>query len=173
MTTLNKLGCWFAKQTNATSLALSGLLADTDSIRHATLQNRAAIDFLLLAQGHGCEDFDGMCCMNLSDHSESIHKAIRRLDDMTKKLTYEDWGVDKCWNGWGITGWIKDLLKNGLIILIVVLVMLMFIPSILQCVQRTVEKSMKGLWLAQKQKGGIVGHLGDFLEVNGHCMELN
>ncbi|KFW96667.1 hypothetical protein N336_00560, partial [Phalacrocorax carbo] len=36
----------------------------------------AAIDFLLLAQGHGCQDFDQLCCMNLSDHSESIHKSI-------------------------------------------------------------------------------------------------
>ncbi|KFQ39180.1 hypothetical protein N332_01274, partial [Mesitornis unicolor] len=36
----------------------------------------AAIDCPLLTQEHGCEDFDGMCCMNLSDHSESIHKKI-------------------------------------------------------------------------------------------------
>ncbi|KFP02344.1 hypothetical protein N300_01171, partial [Calypte anna] len=39
----------------------------------------AAIDFFLLAHGHGCEDFDGMCCMNLSDHSRSIHKEIQQL----------------------------------------------------------------------------------------------
>ncbi|KFZ62520.1 hypothetical protein N338_00658, partial [Podiceps cristatus] len=39
----------------------------------------AAIDFLLLAYGHGCEDFEGMCCMNLSDHSESVHKSIQDL----------------------------------------------------------------------------------------------
>ncbi|KFP69879.1 hypothetical protein N310_01145, partial [Acanthisitta chloris] len=43
----------------------------------------AAIDFILLAHsygceahGHGCEDFDGMCCMDVKDHSESIHKKI-------------------------------------------------------------------------------------------------
>ncbi|KFQ19562.1 hypothetical protein N332_01247, partial [Mesitornis unicolor] len=36
----------------------------------------AAIDFLLLAQGHGCDEFEGMCCMNLSDHSVSIHKKL-------------------------------------------------------------------------------------------------
>ncbi|KFO74211.1 hypothetical protein N303_03748, partial [Cuculus canorus] len=39
----------------------------------------AAIDFLLLAQGHGCEDFEGMCCMNLSDRSECIHASIQHL----------------------------------------------------------------------------------------------
>ncbi|KFQ19685.1 hypothetical protein N331_04475, partial [Merops nubicus] len=36
----------------------------------------AAIDFLPLAQGHGCKDFDGMCCMKLSEHLESIHKIL-------------------------------------------------------------------------------------------------
>ena len=33
LTTLNKLGCWLAKQTNATSKALSDLLLDVDSVR--------------------------------------------------------------------------------------------------------------------------------------------
>ncbi|KGL96879.1 hypothetical protein N301_12133, partial [Charadrius vociferus] len=47
----------------------------------------AAIYFLLLAQGHGCEDFEGMCCMNLSDHSSSIHEQLTKLRDNMQKLT--------------------------------------------------------------------------------------
>ncbi|KFP69866.1 hypothetical protein N310_14075, partial [Acanthisitta chloris] len=39
----------------------------------------AAIYFLLLAHGHGCEDFEGMCCMNLSDNSQSIFASIQEL----------------------------------------------------------------------------------------------
>ncbi|KFV71604.1 hypothetical protein N307_14554, partial [Dryobates pubescens] len=57
----------------------------------------AAIEFLLLAQGHGCEDFDGMCCMNLSDHSKSIHRSIQMLDEGVSKLREDnswDW-LDK------------------------------------------------------------------------------
>ncbi|KFZ65551.1 hypothetical protein N338_03203, partial [Podiceps cristatus] len=46
----------------------------------------AAIDFLLLAHGHRCADFDGMCCMNLSDRSQSIHKSIQDLVEQTQKL---------------------------------------------------------------------------------------
>lgn len=42
---LNKLGYCLARQTTAMSLALTGLLADVDSIRHAILQIRAAIIF--------------------------------------------------------------------------------------------------------------------------------
>ena len=67
------------------SIALTDLLTDVDSVRHATLQNRAAIDFLLLAQGHGCEEFEGMCCMNLSDHSEPIQKSIQLLKEGVRK----------------------------------------------------------------------------------------
>ncbi|KFP76632.1 hypothetical protein N311_04182, partial [Apaloderma vittatum] len=47
-----------------------------------------AIDFLLLAQGHGCEEFDGMCCMNLSDHSQSIHKQLSDLRQRFNKISY-------------------------------------------------------------------------------------
>ncbi|KFQ26964.1 hypothetical protein N331_11831, partial [Merops nubicus] len=46
----------------------------------------AAIDFLLSAQGHRCEDFDGTCCMNLSNHSEAIHKSISSLKQLVKQL---------------------------------------------------------------------------------------
>ncbi|KFW10146.1 hypothetical protein N327_12873, partial [Fulmarus glacialis] len=57
----------------------------------------AAIDFLLLAHGHGCEDFEGMCCMNLSDHSQSIHKQLADLRNNMKVLKVEhgldDWLV--------------------------------------------------------------------------------
>ncbi|KFO72569.1 hypothetical protein N303_01733, partial [Cuculus canorus] len=48
------------------------------------------IDFLLLEHGHGCEDFEGMRCMNLSDHSRLIHKSISILMDRTQKLEMDD-----------------------------------------------------------------------------------
>ncbi|KFO52436.1 hypothetical protein N302_03017, partial [Corvus brachyrhynchos] len=50
----------------------------------------AAIDFLLLAHGHGCKDFEGMCCMNLSDHSEFIHKSIQQLKEGVSKIRIDD-----------------------------------------------------------------------------------
>ncbi|KFP07588.1 hypothetical protein N300_14733, partial [Calypte anna] len=55
-----------------------------------------AIDFLLLAQGHGCKDFEGMCCMNLSDHSQSIHADLEYLKQHTQKIQsqvdpFHDW----------------------------------------------------------------------------------
>ncbi|KFP82382.1 hypothetical protein N310_13307, partial [Acanthisitta chloris] len=44
----------------------------------------AAIDFLLLAQGHGCEELEGMCCMDLKNQSESIHRKIQTLTQHVK-----------------------------------------------------------------------------------------
>ncbi|KFP32849.1 hypothetical protein N325_10870, partial [Colius striatus] len=46
--------------------------------------------WVTLAQGHDCEDFEGMCCMNFGDHSESIHKSIQDLKDLTKQLKVID-----------------------------------------------------------------------------------
>lgn len=90
MTNLNKLACWAVKQSNVTTRILSEMSQDMNSLRHAVLQNRAAIDFLLLAQGHGCEDFKGMCCFNLSDHGQSIQKQLGWLKDHTQKIKVED-----------------------------------------------------------------------------------
>ncbi|KFP27170.1 hypothetical protein N325_00700, partial [Colius striatus] len=42
--------------------------------------------FLLLAHGHGCQDFEGMCCFSLSDHSKSIHSQLEVLRENFKKL---------------------------------------------------------------------------------------
>ncbi|KGL97639.1 hypothetical protein N301_16377, partial [Charadrius vociferus] len=53
----------------------------------------AAIDFLLLAHGYRCDDFEGICCMNLSDQSESVHKSIQMLKEGFKKLQ-----VNNEWN---------------------------------------------------------------------------
>lgn len=51
---LNRLACFVAKRVNETSLILSAMAVDVDSMQHA-------VDFLLLAHGHSYEEFDGMC----------------------------------------------------------------------------------------------------------------
>ncbi|XP_077027523.1 uncharacterized protein LOC143691993 [Agelaius phoeniceus] len=62
---LAHLECWVAKQANLTSATLSDLVSDEEITRKATLQNRAAIDFLLLLHNHQCEEFEGFCCLDL------------------------------------------------------------------------------------------------------------
>ncbi|KFO98912.1 hypothetical protein N300_14673, partial [Calypte anna] len=117
--TLNCLACFVAKSINETSAILTALANDLDSVRHTILQNRAAIDYLLLA--HGCENFDGMRCMDLN--SRSIHQCIQELMDTTKKVTEDGrfFGLHHLLDGWGITGWLRRVLQTGLLILCVFL----------------------------------------------------
>ncbi|KFO61139.1 hypothetical protein N302_12093, partial [Corvus brachyrhynchos] len=44
----------------------------------------ATIDFLLLSHSHGCEEFKGLCCLNLSSHSQSNHVMIQMMKDQIK-----------------------------------------------------------------------------------------
>ncbi|NXL30203.1 ERB1 protein, partial [Glaucidium brasilianum] len=128
---LEKLACWSIKQFNLTYEIISALLTDVDSVRHAVLQNRAAIDFLLLAQGHGCEDFEGMCCMNLSDHSESVYKALSMLKQNMKHIGHHQGGLDEwfreLFQGWGLSGWLGSLCQELLRLLVFLLVILLII----------------------------------------------
>ncbi|KFV07839.1 hypothetical protein N340_09449, partial [Tauraco erythrolophus] len=36
--------------------------------------------------GHGCEEFEGMCCSNLRDHSEFIHKQLQWLGEHSGRI---------------------------------------------------------------------------------------
>ncbi|KFP16507.1 hypothetical protein Z169_09160, partial [Egretta garzetta] len=58
----------------------------------------AAIDLLLLAQGHGCEDFEEMCCFNLSDHFKSIHSKLQQLQGNMRKLQVNKNPWDTFWD---------------------------------------------------------------------------
>ncbi|NXW51423.1 ERB1 protein, partial [Nyctiprogne leucopyga] len=121
---LGKLACWAEKQANVTTDILGSLLEDQNSLRHTILQNRAALDFLLLAQGHGCEDFDSMCCMNLSDHSESIHKQLQWLKDHANKIQQHSGFLDNFFtNLFGsLPSCLLGLLTEGFHLLIVLII---------------------------------------------------
>ncbi|KGL96833.1 hypothetical protein N301_06294, partial [Charadrius vociferus] len=46
-----------------------------------------ATDILLLAHGYGCKDFEGMCCFNLFDHSQSVYQQLEQLQENMKHIT--------------------------------------------------------------------------------------
>nr|AHG50454.1 envelope protein [Avian leukosis virus] len=141
---IERLACWSVKQANLTSLILNAMLEDMNSIRHAVLQNRAAIDFLLLAQGHGCQDVEGMCCFNLSDHSESIHKALRAMKEHTEKIRVEDDPIGdwftRTFGSFG--GWLAKGVKTLLFALLVIVCLLAIIPCIIKCFQDCLSRTM-------------------------------
>ncbi|XP_021251159.1 uncharacterized protein LOC110398103 [Numida meleagris] len=142
---IERLACWSIKQANATTEVLSDLLIDVNNIRHSLLQNRAAIDFLLLAQGHGCQDFKGMCCFNLSDHSESIHRKLEWMKKHTQKITVND---DPLGN-WlrnlfgGLGPWIVQILKVVGVVLVMFICLAVCLPCLVACFQQCLSRMME------------------------------
>jgi len=96
---IGRLACLVPKKINTTSKMISELTQDMDSVCHAVLQNKTAIDFLLLAHGHECKDLDRMCYINLSDHSKSIHKQLYQLQQNLNAIKVES----------GLTNWLNHL----------------------------------------------------------------
>ncbi|XP_032909172.1 uncharacterized protein LOC116993041 [Catharus ustulatus] len=153
LTQLDHMGCWLSKHTCAISLALSDMLTDVDSVRQAALQNRAAIDDLLLTHGHGCEEFEGMCCMNLSDHSKSIRENIRQLQEGVAKLgeVTGSW-LDGVFDFFGLSPLWKELLKIGFYVFVGLVILLLILLCIFQCVQQAVTGPRRR-WFWFKQEG--------------------
>nr|CAA36155.1 gp37 [Rous sarcoma virus] len=139
---IERPACWSVKQANLTTSLLGDLLDDVTSIRHAVLQNRAAIDFLLLAHGHGCEDVAGMCCFNLSDHSESIQKKFQLMKKHVNKIGVDSDPIGSWLRGifGGIGEWAVHLLKGLLLGLVVILLLVVCLPCLLQFVSSSIRK---------------------------------
>jgi len=133
------------------------------------LQNRAVIDFLLLAQGHGCEDFEGKCCMNLSDHSKSIHKQLQWLEQHANQIQQNQGFFDGLLIS--LFGNLPALFNSLIIEILRLCIMLLAVGIIicicLSCLKKALSKMTKHTWLAQKQDGGIVE---SWLDERGHSL---
>lgn len=171
---LGNLECWVAKQAQLTSEDIADLLQDEEVTRKATLQNRAAIDFLLLAHGHGCQQFEGLCCFNLSSQSRSIHQRLQDMDSLLANMTFESnrWFEDtifgvkravnstlttvgswahKALDGLGLPGWGVSLLKDCIIIFVATLL----IAAALAIFKRSLVHQFSSLF--SKNRGGVEG----------------
>lgn len=84
--TVSKLACALAKSINATSTTLAKLNMEQQEHRRAILQNRAALDYLLMLRNLGCHKYQGMCCFNLSDNSNSVNHQIARLNKLAANI---------------------------------------------------------------------------------------
>lgn len=130
---LKKLRCWVVKQLKVRSAILNQVLTGVDTISHCTLQNKAALVFLL-AHGHECEDFEGMCVLNLSNHSAVIPWKLKQGQDNMKKLIGNERVTHERFERWETTRWLKDLVKGTLLLLVVIIILLLVIPCIMKLV---------------------------------------
>ncbi|XP_058494199.1 endogenous retrovirus group 3 member 1 Env polyprotein-like [Solea solea] len=74
---------------NETGKALTLLSHELASVRLLALQNRAALDFLLAAQGGTCAVIGSECCTFVPDYSANISDIVSHLHD-TAKAVHQD-----------------------------------------------------------------------------------
>ena len=92
---------------DATSQAISAISQELGQVREAVLENRAAIDCLLLRHNHGCEDFKGLCCFNLTDSSQLIEHKINQANDVVSNIKHREgfFGIDLS----KLTSWLPSI----------------------------------------------------------------
>ncbi|XP_062835153.1 uncharacterized protein LOC134298545 [Anolis carolinensis] len=107
-----------------TSQALASVAKEMHELREAVLDNRAAIDFLLLKNHYGCESVRHMCCFNLTDQTPMIHKSIEGLNDLASGIK-ETTGFDLSF----LTDWLPSLdwLRKGFLLFLAVILFLLII----------------------------------------------
>lgn len=126
--------CWLGKQANLTSTVVSDVLEDEGMVRHATLQSHAVTDFLLLARGHSCQEFDRICCFNLSSHRQSIYTHIQQLRQEVHQLKIKkdpEW-FENFFQHWGLKGWVASIL-NSLVWVLIIFIVLMTMFCVFKC----------------------------------------
>ncbi|TRZ06173.1 hypothetical protein HGM15179_020934 [Zosterops borbonicus] len=145
---LGHLECWVVKQANLTSTTISSLLEDKEIARQATLQNRAAINFLLLLHGHECQEFEGLCCLNLTSKAPDIRAALRSMKSLIGQVKQEseDW-VKELFKGWRVTGWWTSIVKTILLFLFI----LFLVTIAFGILRHLVFKAIHGLILSTSE----------------------
>ena len=146
--TISRLACFMVKEINVTSATLQDILLDIQSYKKAILQNRATIDYLLLQHGIGCSAFSGMCCFNLSDHSQGIKDKMVQLEEMIKHIKQD---ANQGWWDW-LFSWIPDFGQIryvlGVVFAIIAIMICLCccvqcIPSLLSTCQSFTEKRVR------------------------------
>lgn len=116
---------------NSTGRALALLSNELASVRLLALQNRAALDFLLAAQGGTCAVIGSECCTFVPDYNVTIHEIVGHLQE-TAKSVHQDQSS------------LFDFLKPAFAslsfqvikVLIILIVMIMFLSFFVACMKR-------------------------------------
>ncbi|XP_074845509.1 uncharacterized protein LOC142010868 [Carettochelys insculpta] len=99
---------------------IEALVEELAEVRQGVLQNRMAIDYLLLRHNHGCAEFEGLCCFNLTDKSQTIESRLSKLRELATHIKQGPEGIQ--WWNWGLGGWlnwIKSMLSSLVVIIVI------------------------------------------------------
>jgi len=92
--------------------------------------------------------------MNLCDHSKLIHQQLSELRNNLNVIKIES-GFTDWLSHLSIHGWLSDLVKQGIAMLVTILIKLCIFGCLISCAIKVVKKMFNGIWVAQKQKGDL------------------
>ena len=82
-------------------------------------------------------------------------ESIQLLKEHASKLQVQDSWLDEFLGGWGISGWLKSILKSTLIVVGIFSCIIVCIPRILQRVQGLIDRAMQTVLLVEKKGGDV------------------
>lgn len=116
---------------NETSRALTLISSELASVRLLALQNRAALDFLLAAQGGTCAVIGSECCTFVPEYNATINEIVSHLHE-TARSVHQDSS--------SLSDWVGSMLKSlsyPMFTLILALVSIIIVLSLLlSCVKK-------------------------------------
>ena len=132
---LYKLTGQVEKLANVTRRGFRQLNLQLQATSRMTLQNKMALDMLLLKEHGVCEYLKGRrdhCCLHIPNVTQDVEHDLNLLKQIEKDTQeiqqdmQENW-PDKIFNGlgWNISSWVKSLIGTGLLLLVVVLIILL------------------------------------------------
>lgn len=130
---ISKMACSMVKALNATSQAIHAIGEELGQVREAVLEHRATIDYLLLRSNHGCEEFKGLCCFNLTDNSQLIEGKVKQIHNIVSNIKQGEGSFGL--NLFQLTSWLPSftgLRETFLIFLLFIIIGIMSLCCI-QC----------------------------------------
>ncbi|XP_015234168.1 PREDICTED: endogenous retrovirus group PABLB member 1 Env polyprotein-like [Cyprinodon variegatus] len=116
---------------NETGKALTLMSNELASVRLLALQNRAALDFLLAAQGGTCAVIGSECCTFVPDYNITIHEIVSHLHETAKSVHQDGSSVfDFLKNAFG------SVSNHVIQMLIVVVVFIVTLSLFVSCMKR-------------------------------------
>lgn len=116
---------------NETSRALMLISSELASVRLLALQNRAALDFLLAAQGGTCAVIGSECCTFVPDYNSTIYEIASHLHE-TAQSVHQDSSSLSDWLG----SMLKSISHPMLTLILVLIAVIIVLSLLLSCVKK-------------------------------------
>lgn len=116
---------------NETSRALVLISSELASVRLLALQNRAALDFLLAAQGGTCAIIGSECCTFVPDYNATISEIASHLQEVAQSV-HQDSSSMSDWLG----SMLKSLGYPVFTLILVLIAVIIVLSLLLSCVKK-------------------------------------